>query len=135
MVDTDTLSLYQTRHVKVAAAVDARSSGEVRVTIISVEEQFIGWHASARQARRTDQLAFAYEGMARAASSLARFTILSDPATAEQQFRKLRKLFPRHGANDLRSAAIALELGATVVTHNVKDFACVPGLSVVDWAT
>lgn len=134
VVDTDTLSHYQAGHVKVAARVDALPPGEVRVTVISVEEQFIGWHSLARQAKRVDQVALAYDGMTRAASSLARFTVLTFSAAAEHRFRQLRKLLPRHGTNDLRIAAIALELGATVATSNLRDFTQVPGLAAVDWA-
>ena len=37
------------------------------------------------------------------------------------------------GANDLLIAAHARSLGATVVTHNLKDFGCVEGLQVEDW--
>lgn len=37
------------------------------------------------------------------------------------------------GPNDLIVAATALAAGATLVTHNVREFARVPGLSLVDW--
>jgi tRNA(fMet)-specific endonuclease VapC len=37
------------------------------------------------------------------------------------------------GAVDLLIAAQALRLGATVVTHNVREFQRVPGLKVEDW--
>jgi tRNA(fMet)-specific endonuclease VapC len=36
---------------------------------------------------------------------------------------------------DLLIAATALVHGLTLVTHNVKDFASIAGLSVVDWLT
>jgi tRNA(fMet)-specific endonuclease VapC len=34
---------------------------------------------------------------------------------------------------DLFNAAVALVHGLTVVTHNVADYANIPGLNVVDW--
>ena len=37
------------------------------------------------------------------------------------------------GANDLWIAAHALALGATLVTHNVKEFRRIRGLSLDDW--
>ena len=37
------------------------------------------------------------------------------------------------GANDLMIAAHARSLGATVVTHNTRDFGRVKGLKVEDW--
>lgn len=39
------------------------------------------------------------------------------------------------GAVDLLIAAQALRLGATVVTHNLREFSRVPGLKVEDWQT
>jgi tRNA(fMet)-specific endonuclease VapC len=39
------------------------------------------------------------------------------------------------GPIDTLIAAQALRLGATIVTHNLREFSRVPGLKVVDWQT
>ena len=68
---------------------------------------------------------------------LAKYEII---AFGEREFRWYAKVRTelelqglRIGANDLVVAATALELGATVVTHNTKEFLRVGGLKVVDW--
>ncbi|MEO8900981.1 MAG: type II toxin-antitoxin system VapC family toxin [Polyangiaceae bacterium] len=45
----------------------------------------------------------------------------------------LERAGQRIGAHDLEIAAIALARGLTVVTHNVSEFARVPGLLWEDW--
>ena len=64
-----------------------------------------------------------------------RFAITPMTASARTHFELLvrAKLNVKH--NDLRIAAIAKELGATVVTRNLRDFGRVPELMIEDWAT
>src|SRR5260370_34219283 len=45
----------------------------------------------------------------------------------------LEKIGQRIGPYDLQIAAIALQHGLIVVTHNIAEFSRVPGLTVVDW--
>jgi tRNA(fMet)-specific endonuclease VapC len=59
--------------------------------------------------------------------TLAPFTI---PAAA--RFGALDRAKLNVKKNDLRIAAIALELGATVVTRNRRDFGRIPGLVIED---
>jgi len=47
----------------------------------------------------------------------------------------LERIGQRIGAHDLEIAAIALAQSLTLVTHNVSEFARVPGLVWEDWET
>ena len=52
---------------------------------------------------------------------------------AEQASALKRQATPI-GGNDLWIACHALALGATLVSHNVREFAPIEGLALVDWA-
>lgn len=56
--------------------------------------------------------------------------VLPFDAAAAQRFPAARKA---RGKFDRLIAAHALALGATLVTHNVRDFREVPGLRIEDW--
>ena len=51
-----------------------------------------------------------------------------------EQATALRRAGTPIGANDLWIASHALALGATLVTHNLREFSRVNGLTLVDWA-
>jgi tRNA(fMet)-specific endonuclease VapC len=57
--------------------------------------------------------------------------------TIVERFAELRaELFDRGrviGEMDLLNAAIALVHNLTIVTHNTRDYADVPDLSLIDW--
>jgi tRNA(fMet)-specific endonuclease VapC len=63
--------------------------------------------------------------------------ILDFTAEADACLKQLLKSHPplrkKRLQKDMRIAAIALSLGATVVTRNQRDFDPVPGLAIVDW--
>ena len=61
LLDTDMLTLFQHGHPKVTALVVAPPDS-LAITVISVEEQFLGWYTRGRQARRDDEIASAYAG-------------------------------------------------------------------------
>jgi tRNA(fMet)-specific endonuclease VapC len=67
-------------------------------------------------------------------TNLMVFTIAAPSEAAWDRFDQLVKLKLNVGSADLRIAALALDINATVVTANVRDFARVPGLSWVDWS-
>lgn len=72
--------------------------------------------------------------MADAVTSWEYFEIVAYSEPAMLRYDQLRKMNLGIGGQDLRIAAIALEVGATVVTKNHVDFARIPGLAIVDWS-
>ncbi|AWM36048.1 Ribonuclease VapC1 [Gemmata obscuriglobus] len=134
LLDTTTLTLLQRRHTRVTAAVVAHATDTLGVTTVNVEEVVGGWFALLRRAKTTTQEGQAAQALADAMGLLARFAVLPTTEAALDRFDRLVKLKLNVGKMDLKMAAVALEVGATVVTNNARDFARVPGLSWEDWA-
>ncbi len=134
ILDTDTLSLLERGHVKVSERVLSQSPGEIAISVISVEEQLSGWYTLLRSVTSPQRLAHAYQRLAETVRFLGGFQIvpLSEVAIAEFEQLKRQKLCVR--GMDLKIAAIAMTSNATVVTRNIRDFGCVPGLAVADWS-
>jgi tRNA(fMet)-specific endonuclease VapC len=134
LLDTDKLTLYQRGHSKVTAQCTAAPAGSLAITIVSVEEQFLGWHTAARQAQTDEKVSLAYDSMSEFANFIKRLPIVSLGEKAIQRYRQLQALKLNVPKKDLRIAAIALEIGAIVVTANRSDFGRVPGLTIEDWS-
>ena len=64
-------------------------------------------------------------------------TVLPLDAPADQHYADIRAALERAGtpigSHDLLIAAHARSRGITLVTHNIREFARVPGLRVEDW--
>ena len=75
-----------------------------------------------------------YDRMARTTQFLGQLQILSFSGAAIRRWKALKKQRINIGKTDLRIAAIALEMDATVVTRNKPDFGRVPGLRIEDWS-
>jgi tRNA(fMet)-specific endonuclease VapC len=134
LLDSDTLSLLQAGHESIAARTSICAPGQIAITVITVDEQLRGWYSLVRRAKKSRQIAFAYDRLAKSVSYLSRTQIVTFTETAIDRYEGLRKAKLGVGGNDLRIAAIALENQATVVTRNVRDFQLVPGLKVEDWS-
>lgn len=132
--DTDIFSLLTTKYPEVVRRVNAQTAAPCAITVITVEEQVSGWYSFLRKATRPDQIEFAYQSLGESVMHLARLPIVPYPQAAIDRYEILRKQKLNVRANDLRIAAIALELGAVVVTRNVRDFTRVPSLLVEDWS-
>ena len=134
ILDTDHLTLYQSGHATVVQRVLACPADQLAVTVISVEEQLRGWYTSLRRAKKRDQMARAYERLARAVSFLSNLQILPFPEPTIARYEALRAANRHIGKSDLRIAAIVLANSAILVTRNLHDFQQIPGLKLEDWS-
>ncbi len=134
ILDTDTLTLFLRGESHVCQRVGSVSPNELAVTVITVEEVLTGWHAEVRRVRGDHQLVRAYASLQQAVEFFRFVRILPFGVDAVRRYHELRGQYRRLGTNDLRIAAIAMELSGTVVTRNTKDFGQVEGLTIDDWS-
>ncbi|HET6573787.1 MAG TPA: type II toxin-antitoxin system VapC family toxin [Fimbriiglobus sp.] len=134
LLDTDVLTLLAQGHAEVCRRVAAAQPGEVRTTAINVEEQLTGWYSFLRTTKRPDQIEWAYAELIRTTLFLASLPLVNYTVQAITRYDSLLRQKLNVRKNDLRIAAIALEVGAIVVTRNVRDFGRVPSLTIKDWS-
>ncbi len=114
------------RPLAVRRRLEAKSPDDLAVSSIAVAELWYG-------AEKSDD-----PGRKRAAwrDFLAPYAVLPFDRAAAEEHARLRFLL-RHepiGKRDLLVAAIAASGNLTVVTHDAREFARVPGLEVEDWS-
>lgn len=134
VLDTDTLTLFQHGHPSVSPRCAAMPAGSLAVSVLSIEEQFLGWYTAARQAKRDDEVARAYDNMAAFTNFIKQLPVLPFSLPAILRYRQLKASKVKVSKKDLCIAAIAVEFNVTVVTRNVSDFSRVPGLIIEDWS-
>ena len=134
ILDTDTLTLFNRNHTQVCQQIVAHSTDDIVTTVITVEEQLSGWYTFLRKAKQPARIAQAYRELAATVNFLGKWTLLEFTELTIARYLQLRSLRLKTGKSDLKIAAIAREHGAIVVTRNVRDFQCVPGLMVENWA-
>lgn len=134
ILDTTTWTLLQQGQAAVVANLTAHVGDTVGLTSINVEEVLTGWYTRGRRARTKTDRTKASRVLADATLLLGRFPIypLTEPAIDRYDSLVRQKL--NVGGMDRKIAAIALELGAVVVTNNLRDFGRVPTLVVEDWS-
>jgi tRNA(fMet)-specific endonuclease VapC len=135
VLDTTTVTHLQHAHPRVVArlASYAASHQVIGTSTVTVEESVGGWLAELRRARTRADVASAAEGLADAVTILSRLRIFPTTEPTLDQFDALVKLKLNVGRPDLKIAAVALDLGAAVVTDNLRDFGRVPHLAVENW--
>lgn len=130
MLDTDTCIFLMRGDMPVLAEKVQRVPLEQQVmSAVTFAELSYGVMASAGAKRRQNQ---------RVLDSLAlHLAVVAWPTAAAQHCAYIRLDLKKRGAQlgaaDLMVAAHARAVGATVVTHNTKDFGRVKGLNVENW--
>jgi tRNA(fMet)-specific endonuclease VapC len=135
LLDTDTFSLHQFGHPRVAERI-AGASEIPAITIITQIEALRGRYDAVLKAEDGTRMLRALQGLERTIQHLALFKIVPFDAAAAAEFDRLRenKKLKKIGRADLLIAASAQANRATLVTRNLKDFRLVPGLQVENWA-
>jgi tRNA(fMet)-specific endonuclease VapC len=99
---------------------------------VTYDEQVRGWiQRFGRAESVTDEIQL-YRRLHAQLRFFKTLTIYDFTEIAATEFQRLRKLKVRIGTMDLKIAAIALSVGATVWTRNLIDFRKVPGLKFED---
>ncbi len=130
LLDTN-ICIYLKRHQppEVVARFDALEPSEVAISSVTLAELEYGVSRSARQAHDRailDEL-------------LQLLVVVPFDVPAARHFGDIRASLERQGTPigpfDLQIAAQARSLGLTLVTHNLREFARVPELTLEDWYT
>ena len=126
LLDTDSVSYALRGEGRVAEQIRAHRPSELGLSAITLAELRFG--AERRRSRRLHRLIDVFVG------DLA---VVPFEAEAADRFGKVAAALVSKGtpigALDTMIAAHALQLGLTLVTHNLKHFRRVGGLKVVDW--
>ncbi len=135
ILDTDCVSLILYNHPQVTAKA---AKHQFAITIITVQELFNGLVSRINDPKNVHNLPGLYSKLWTTVKYLQSIEVLNFTPEADTCLKKLLKDNPPLRKNrlqkDLRIAAIALSIGATVVTRNQRDFCPVPGLEIEDWS-
>jgi tRNA(fMet)-specific endonuclease VapC len=135
ILDTDHISLFQRGNPIVTHNIQSKPRSELAVTIVSYEEQIRGWlKVVSRSFNNLEQLTFGYNKLNENLDFYRTKTVLDFNADAATEFQNLLRQKVKTGTQDLKIAAIALSVDATLVTRNQRDFQRVPGLRIEDWS-
>jgi tRNA(fMet)-specific endonuclease VapC len=135
--DTDIFTLMQRAEARSIPRLVERVSRlqlqDIKITIISFEEQTRGWLAYIAKAKTLEAMITAYGRLQMLLADYAEIGVLPFDQEAAFHFDRLRKMKTRVGTMDLKIAAIALANSATIITRNLNDFGKLPGVKAEDW--
>jgi tRNA(fMet)-specific endonuclease VapC len=107
---------------------------DLRVSIISYEEQMRGWLAEIAANKSIERQQAKYTELNKMLEYYCGTPIDLFDTNATTIFQNLWLMRLRVGTMDLKIAAIALANNATLLTRNSSDFGKVPNLQIDDWS-
>jgi len=135
LLDTDTLTYLHAGHPQVIARLRELPDPNVATSVITRIEILRGRFDFVLKAADGVQLLKAQRLLSRSEELLAQIVTLPLDEYSVAEFDRLRsqKGMSKIGRADLLIASIAMAHRATLVTRNVRHFAQIPGLVVVNW--
>ena len=136
LLDTDHLTLLQKRSPRTKAfyrRIQGVSPDDIAVSIVSYQEQVLGWMAEVNAARSAEKIVECYERLNQLRVAFERMNVLDFDVAAQARFELLRPQCRTVGTLDLRIASIALTTNSILLTRNTADFERVPDLQFEDW--
>jgi tRNA(fMet)-specific endonuclease VapC len=127
VLDTNTIIHFFKGRGRVAGSLAAVPPSEIAVPSIVIYELELGVRGSANPTRRREELDAFLDCVEEIPFDRSVASVAADIRT------RLERAGLGIGPFDTLIAATALARGATLVTHNRREFARVPGLAVVDW--
>ncbi len=90
ILDTDTLTLYQNRNLKILQRLNQINFEQVTVSTVTVEEQMRGWLDAIRQSSEPQRLVWGYLGLRRGIEFFNTIRILDFDQNASELYKKLK---------------------------------------------
>jgi tRNA(fMet)-specific endonuclease VapC len=106
----------------------------VAVSVASYEEQIRGRLAFLSQAKTPERQIQGYFWLREAQQFYCELRLLDFDDQAQRIYQNLRAAHRQTGKMDLRIAATALAINATLVTRNTQDFISIANLRLDNWA-
>ncbi|BAZ13757.1 PilT protein domain protein [Calothrix sp. NIES-4071] len=106
---------------------------QVAATIISYEEQIRGWLSKIAKVKTIEEQVECYKKLHRQLTNYCAIPVIEFEQEAAQEFKRLKKLYPRLGTMDLKIASISLVNKAILLTRNSSDFGQIVDLNIDNW--
>ncbi len=137
VLDTDHVSLFLRGNPYVRDRI-LQVSTDIAITIITVQEVFNGWITEINDPSQAAHLVDLYTRLWLALDYFKSIRVCNFDQAADDCHNQLLQsnpsLMKKRLQKDMRIAAIAIAIGATLVTRNHRDFSQVPGLLLEDWS-